>query len=240
MARISLWSKSHILSWLLSWWLIHLILKAVIRHLVRNSYLQLREEECRERKQERNKGASASNSSFLQKEGRHELGGKEWHREETLTATLKKKKCFRTKMASVIWLHQAYVHSFSEKVPKWNQFSEVWCEHSLPHILFLFSPYNIHFLFFCIPKHSSNQQCIIKFYPYFSLWHNHLKTYTTGKTIALTRWTIVGKVMSLLFNMLSRVVIAFLPRSKCLLISWLQSHLQWFWSPKINVCHCFH
>ena len=46
---------------------------------------------------------------------------------------------------------------------------------------------------------------------------------TTGKTIALTKWTFVGKVMSLLFNMLSRLVIAFLPRSKCLLISWLQS-----------------
>ena len=46
---------------------------------------------------------------------------------------------------------------------------------------------------------------------------------TTGKTIAWTRWTFVGKVMSLLFNMLSRLSIAFLPRSKCLLISWLQS-----------------
>ena len=44
---------------------------------------------------------------------------------------------------------------------------------------------------------------------------------TTGKTIALTRWTFVGKVMSLLLNMLSRLVITFLPRSKCLLISWL-------------------
>ena len=46
---------------------------------------------------------------------------------------------------------------------------------------------------------------------------------TTGKTIALTRWTFVGKVISLLFNMLSRLVITFLPRSKHLLISWLQS-----------------
>ena len=46
---------------------------------------------------------------------------------------------------------------------------------------------------------------------------------TTGKTIALTRWTFVGKVMSLLFNMLPRFIIAFLSRSKCLLISWLQS-----------------
>ena len=46
---------------------------------------------------------------------------------------------------------------------------------------------------------------------------------TTGKTIALTLWTFVGKVMSLFFKMLSRLAIAFLPRSKCLLISWLQS-----------------
>ena len=46
---------------------------------------------------------------------------------------------------------------------------------------------------------------------------------TTGKIIAFTRWTFVGKVMSLLFNMLSSLVIAFLPRRKCLLISWLQS-----------------
>ena len=46
---------------------------------------------------------------------------------------------------------------------------------------------------------------------------------TIGKIIALTRWTFVGKVMSLFFNMLSRLVIAFLPRSKCLLLSWLQS-----------------
>ena len=51
------------------------------------------------------------------------------------------------------------------------------------------------------------------------LWNPHL---TTGKTIALTRQIFVGKVMSLLFNMLSRFVIAFIPRSKCLLISWLQ------------------
>ena len=46
---------------------------------------------------------------------------------------------------------------------------------------------------------------------------------TTGNTIALTRWTFVGKVMSLLFNMLSRLAIAFLPRNKCLLILWLKS-----------------
>ena len=55
---------------------------------------------------------------------------------------------------------------------------------------------------------------------------------TTGKIIALTRRTFVDKVMSLLFNMLSRLVIAFLPRSKCLLISWLQSPSIVIWSPK--------
>ena len=61
-----------------------------------------------------------------------------------------------------------------------------------------------------------------------------------GKTIALTRGTFVGKVMSLLFNMLSRLVIAFLPKSKRLLISWLQSPSEWFWSPQNKVCYCFH
>ena len=55
-----------------------------------------------------------------------------------------------------------------------------------------------------------------------SLWSNsHIHTWLTRKTIALTRWTFVGKVMSLLFNMLSRLVITFLPRRKRLLISWL-------------------
>ena len=55
---------------------------------------------------------------------------------------------------------------------------------------------------------------------------------TTVKTIALTRWTFVGKVVSLLFTMLSRLVIAFLPRSKCLLISWLQSPPAMILEPK--------
>ena len=64
---------------------------------------------------------------------------------------------------------------------------------------------------------------------------------TTRKTIALTRWTFVGKVMSLLFNMLSRWVITFLPRSKCLLIPWLRSPSAVILEPPQNkVCHCFH
>ena len=63
---------------------------------------------------------------------------------------------------------------------------------------------------------------------------------TTGKTIALTRRTFIGKVMSLLFNMLSRLVITFLPRSKCLLISWPQSPSAVILEPSKIVCHCFH
>ena len=60
---------------------------------------------------------------------------------------------------------------------------------------------------------------------------------TTGKTIALTRWTFVGRAMSLLFNMLSRLVITFLPRSKCLLIPWLQSPSTVIGLDSVNSCN---
>ena len=64
---------------------------------------------------------------------------------------------------------------------------------------------------------------------------------TTGKIIALTIWTFVGKMMYLLFNMLSRWVIGFLPRNKCHLISWLQSPSAVIFGAQANkVCHCFH
>ena len=62
---------------------------------------------------------------------------------------------------------------------------------------------------------------------------------TTRKTIALTRWTFVDKVISLLFNMLSRLVITFLPKSKHLLISWLQSSAV-ILEPRNKISHCFH
>ena len=68
----------------------------------------------------------------------------------------------------------------------------------------------------------------------------HSRPYmTTGKTIALTRWTFVGKVMSLLLNMLSRLVITLLPRSKHLLISWLQSPSAVILEPRKIKHHCF-
>ena len=71
-------------------------------------------------------------------------------------------------------------------------------------------------------QHHSSKASVLWGSAFFTvqLSHPHM---TTGKTIALTIWIFVGKVMSLLFNMLSRFVIAFLPRSKHLLISWLQS-----------------
>ena len=71
-------------------------------------------------------------------------------------------------------------------------------------------------------QHHSSKASILRRSAFFIVQLSHPYT-TTGKTIALTRWTFVGKVMSLLFNILSRLVITFLPRSKRLLISWLQS-----------------
>ena len=71
-------------------------------------------------------------------------------------------------------------------------------------------------------QHHSSKVSILRCSAFFTVQLSH-PYMATGKTIALTRWTLVGKVMSLLFNKLSRLVIAFLPRSERLLISWLQS-----------------
>ena len=71
-------------------------------------------------------------------------------------------------------------------------------------------------------QHHSSKASIFQCSAFFIVQLSH-PYMTTGKTIALTRRAFIGKVMSLLFNMLSRLVITFLPRSKCLLISWLQS-----------------
>ena len=71
-------------------------------------------------------------------------------------------------------------------------------------------------------QHHSSKASLLQYPAFFTVQLSH-PYMTTGKTIALTRWNCVGKVMPLLLNMLSRLVITFLPRSKCLLISWLQS-----------------
>ena len=70
-------------------------------------------------------------------------------------------------------------------------------------------------------QHQCSKASILRCSVFFTVQLSH-PYMTTGKTTALTRWTFVGKVTSLLFNMLSRLVITFLPRSKCILISWLQ------------------
>ena len=77
--------------------------------------------------------------------------------------------------------------------------------------------------------HNSSKASILQHSAFFIVQLSH-PYMTTGKTIALTRWIFVDKVMSLLFNMLSRLVITFLPRSKRLLISWLQSPSALIWS----------
>ena len=78
-------------------------------------------------------------------------------------------------------------------------------------------------------QHHSSKASILWHSAHFTVHLSH-PLLTTGKTIDLTRWTFVGKVMSLPFNMLYKLVITFLLRRKHHLISWLRHHLQWFWS----------
>ena len=89
-------------------------------------------------------------------------------------------------------------------------------------------------------QHNSSKASIFLCSAFFMVQLSH--TYmTTGKTIVLTEQIFVGKVLCLLFNMLSRFVIAFLPRSKCLLISWFKSPSAVILEPpKIKFSHCFH
>ena len=113
----------------------------------------------------------------------------------------------------------------------------------------------VHGILKSLLQHHSSKASILRCSAFFIVQLSH-PYMTTGKTIALTRWTFVGKVMSLLFNMLTRLVITFLPRSKRLLISWLQSpsavileppkiksvtvstvHFQ-MWGVRVCVCVC--
>ena len=96
----------------------------------------------------------------------------------------------------------------------------------------------------CSPRdslqHHSSKALILWSSAFFIVQSSH-PYMAAGKTIALTVWTLVSKEMFLLFNVMSRFVTAFLPRSKCLLLSWLQSPSAVILEPKkIKVCHCFH
>ena len=88
-------------------------------------------------------------------------------------------------------------------------------------------------------QHHSSKASILQCSAFFIVQLSHLYM-TTGKTIALTRWTFVGKVMPLLFNMLSRLVIAFLARSKRLNFMAAVSICSDFGAPQSKVSHCFH
>ena len=88
-------------------------------------------------------------------------------------------------------------------------------------------------------QHHNSKASILQRSAFFMVQLSHSYV-TTGKTITLTIWTFVGKVISLLFNKLSRCVVTFLPRSKHLLISWLQSSSEVILEPRKIVCHCFH
>ena len=88
-------------------------------------------------------------------------------------------------------------------------------------------------------QHQSLKASILQCPAFFMVQLSH-PYMTTGKTTALTIWIFVGKVKSLLFNMLSRFVTAFLPRSKGLLISWLQSPSTVILEPRNKISHCFH
>ena len=89
-------------------------------------------------------------------------------------------------------------------------------------------------------QHHSSKASILPCSAFFTVQISH-PYMTTGKTIALTRWNFISNVMSLLFNMLSRLVITFFPRSKCFLISWLQSPAAVILKiPKNKVSHSFH
>ena len=85
-------------------------------------------------------------------------------------------------------------------------------------------------------QHHSSKASILRHSAFFTVQLSHPYR-TTGKTIALTRWTLVGKVMSLPLNILSRLFITFLPRSKCLLTSWLQSPSAVILEPRKIVSH---
>ena len=88
-------------------------------------------------------------------------------------------------------------------------------------------------------QHHSSKASILMHSAFFIVQLSHAYM-TTGKTIALARWTFVGKIKYLLFNMLSSLVMAFLPRSRRLLTLWLQSSSAVLLEPKKKVCHCFH
>ena len=120
---------------------------------------------------------------------------------------------------SVLRIRWPKYWSFSFSISPYNEYSEL-TSFRMDWLDLLAVQVTLKSLF----QHQSSKASVLQCLAFFTVQLSH--TYiTTGETIALTRWTFVSKALSLLLNMLSRLVIAFLPRSKCLLISWLSHHL---------------
>ena len=129
---------------------------------------------------------------------------------------------------SVLWVRWPKHWSFNFSIRPFNEYSGL-----ISFRIDWFDLLAVQGTFKSLLQHHSLKASILQCSAFFMVQLSH-PYMTPGKTVAFTRWSFVGKVMSLLFNMLSRLVIAFLPGSKCLaLISWLLQCLQWFWSPYI-------
>ena len=134
---------------------------------------------------------------------------------------------------SVLWIRWPKYWSFSFSISPSKEYS------GLISFRNDWSPWSPRSLKSLLQPHSSKAS-ILRCSAFFMIQCSH-PYMTTGKTITWTIWTFVDKVTSLLFNMLSRFVIAFLPRSKCLLISWLHSpSAMIFGAPSKIIYHCFH
>ena len=116
---------------------------------------------------------------------------------------------------SALHIRQPKYWSFS--ISPSNEYSEL-----IAFRIFWFDLLAVHETLKSLLQHHSSKASVLQWSAFFMVQHSH-PYMTTGKTTALTIWTFVGEVMSLLFNMLPRFVVILIPRSKCLLISWLQS-----------------
>ena len=135
---------------------------------------------------------------------------------------------------SVLCIRWSKYWSFSFSIGPSNEYSGL-----ISFRIYWFDLFAVQGTLKSLPQHHRSKALILRHSAFFLVQLSD-PYMTTGKTTALTRWTFVGKVMSLLFNMLSRLVITFLPKSKRLLISWLQSPSAVILEPKKIVCHCFH
>ena len=134
-------------------------------------------------------------------------------------------ECQKIKILTVSIVSPSIFHEVRDRIP-WSYFSECWVRKYYSNAYSRLTSFRINWYDLLavqgtlknLLQHYSSKQSVLWCSAFFivQLLHPYM---TIGKTIALTRWTFVNKVMSLLFNMLSKLVIAFLPRSKCLLIS---------------------